>query len=424
LKTNKTIYWLILILALGLALRVFYFNKYGYPTDDPRRQAIAVNLLEGRGYTYCNEYFPFCREGNNSTASVVPVPVLIYATIGAGAKLFSTHLDIKQISIFHIFLSMLSVLLLYQLGIRFFKSEFVGLVCAFFWATYLPNIILEFTAGAEIIFSFFLILSFYFLLTSLESKRGFYLVGLFFGLAAMSREAFIFYPFIAFLVLVIFKKCSFKNSLLMLLTYLAVLAPWSVRNWVTFNEFIPGGTLSGYNLFRHNYNLGDENYLTSKISRNKALKKSAKIFLYRPDVHGNENEVETDRFYKEEAVKVIKEHPGRYLVLSARRILTLFFDLYYYTGKKGLVYLGIQAQNLLLFLGLLVILFKGSWLRKNEITFIFLFIGYWCLGHALVNAVMRYFVPIVPLVLLLVVNLVWENRTKFSKKLPSVKNHS
>src|SRR5713101_4226854 len=81
---SKATLWLMIILLISLSVRLaalFVVHVSVMDEASFRRQLIATNVVEGRGYTFCSSYFPFCGPNNDQTASVGPVSVLCFAAL-------------------------------------------------------------------------------------------------------------------------------------------------------------------------------------------------------------------------------------------------------------------------------------------------------------------------------------------------------
>lgn len=105
---------------------------------------------------------------------------------------------------------------------------------------------------------------------------------------------------------------------------LVVIFPWVVRNYQVFNAFIPGTTLNGYNLFRHNYVIEDPRALWYGDAKSTRDALAARLS---DGLSGTENEAELDKLYRDEALKVIGTYPGRYVELVVSRLVDGWFNI-------------------------------------------------------------------------------------------------
>jgi hypothetical protein len=123
------------------------------------------------------------------------------------------------------------------------------------------------------------------------------------------------------------------------LTAAAVVAPWSLRNWIVQGEFIPVRTGYGYNLWLGNHpgatgtNWGvDGRYMIDTVDPS-----------YRRDLLARlpPDEQDRDRAYREEVRRVVLADPWRYARLTFDRLrYLLWFDPTYPAGSHPLYRVG------------------------------------------------------------------------------------
>jgi hypothetical protein len=141
------------------------------------------------------------------------------------------------------------------------------------------------------------------------------------GAGVLVRQVILAYGVILILVAVgIFKKRQQSGAgtriplrlLTTALTAAVFIIPWSVRNFVVFDEFVPLTTKLGYNLYR-GYNEeadGLERGVKNLIVKNGLL-----------DAWKREGETAFDRRLASEAAGFIAENPGRAALLTIKRLL-------------------------------------------------------------------------------------------------------
>lgn len=103
------------------------------------------------------------------------------------------------------------------------------------------------------------------------------------------------------------------------------LTPWIVRNWRVQGEFIPLRSGYGYNLWLGNLpNATGTNWTRERTFVVDALPPEYRASL---DARAPMDEQDRDRFYRDEALRLIREDPGRYARLTAQRLrYFLWFD--------------------------------------------------------------------------------------------------
>jgi hypothetical protein len=178
-----------------------------------------------------------------------------------------------------------------------------------------------------------------------------------------------------------------------------IVLPWLVRTYVALGRPLIGSSLSGYYLYRQSHMLPTENYLRF-VSGGEFVSVLHDMIARRPDLRGTENEAEMDRVYREEALRIIRAEPARYLTLSAYRFLILWFNWgvkeVYRQRNTARDYVIMVQHALLLAGGILGLRARGrrAWpLAASVFAF--------CLLYMAVMAHMTYVAAIVPLLVAL-----------------------
>ncbi|MES0360015.1 MAG: glycosyltransferase family 39 protein [Anaerolineales bacterium] len=402
LRSRATLILLILTLALGIRFYVLF--AYELPLEKTRRQEIATTLEKRRDWSFCNTYFPFCGPKNNTTASVEPLPILTFAAI---IFIFETQAEYFGI-LLQMTLGLVSIGILYliiRLLLNDHRPAFLG---AFLWGVYIPLILeTEASLKGEAFFILFLLLGMFFIVLGLKKKHMliWLLAGFCLGLAALSRSVVIYFiPILSISLLVtpiLAVKRRILNIGLIIVAFVVVMTPWTVRNFTVFNAFIPGVTLSGYNLYRHNHILENDGYL--RYVYNREMKAAQKNLLEdNVDIlRGDENEYEMDQFYRQEAMEIIIANPFRYLLLSLYRFIPLWTNYGVRYGYISDLTWNISALVNLVFLalaGFSIVRRRG--VRPPLIIPIVTLILFYTLSYMLVNARMRFIIPLIPFVLI------------------------
>jgi hypothetical protein len=157
--------------------------------------------------------------------------------------------------------------------------------------------------------------------------------------------------------------------------------------------------MTGYNLFRHNSILPRRDFLRY-VAGEEGGAAVAELVARRSDLRGNENEVEMDRVYREEAGALIRAWPLRYLRLCVYRFLPLWFGWgvpeAYGTRPRLEDYLLMGEQALLLALAA-----GGLWRLRIRIWALAGSVIAVSLAQMSVVGQMRYIVLVMPMVLVL-----------------------
>ena len=401
LRSHATLILLILTVALGIRLYVLF--AYELPLEKTRRQEVATLVAKRRELSFCNTYFPFCGSNNNATASVEPLPLLTFAAI---IILFKTQAEYIGI-LLQMALGLVSIGVLYLLIRKLLKDPRPAFLGAFLWGVYIPLILeTEASLKGEAFFILFLLLGMFFIVLGLEKKYIliWLLAGFCLGLAALSRSVLIYIIPILGIVLLLTPIMAVKRRILniglTILAFVVVMTPWTVRNFNVFHAFIPGVTLSGYNLYRHNHILEKDGYL--RYVYNKEMKAAQRRLLEdNADIlRGDENEYEMDQFYRQEALEIILANPFRYLLLSLYRFIPLWTNYGVRYGYISDLTWNISGLVNLVFLALAGFsIFRRRGIRPPEIIPIVTLLFFYTLSYMLVNARMRFIIPLIPFVL-------------------------
>ncbi len=140
-------------------------------------------------------------------------------------------------------IQVLSLLLLFFIARKVFNSK-VAIVAIIMDLIYIPEIWVPNLILTETFFKFFVLCLVYFSIYAIDKDRTkFYLLGgAALGFATLFRPTISTYPVIILIIWII-KKLSFKKAVKYTLTvtvvFCIVLSPWWIRNYKTFNKFIP-----------------------------------------------------------------------------------------------------------------------------------------------------------------------------------------
>jgi 4-amino-4-deoxy-L-arabinose transferase-like glycosyltransferase len=236
-------FWLRLgvIAAIGVAIRVLYTILVApWPpkvlTDEFYYNVIPHALDQGRGFL-----LPFGIHGQSTpTAQHPPFYPLVLAALG---KLGGTGEEAQRLagSVFG-----LGTILAVALLARRLAGDRVGLIAAGIAAIY-PNLIgADGALMSESLFGLLIalsLLSAYRLLESATIGRAI-MLGALVGLAALTRgEGVLLLPLV--LIPVLRRPRGKRSAVLASVVMVAVITPWTVRNWEVFHRFVPLATDSG-----------------------------------------------------------------------------------------------------------------------------------------------------------------------------------
>ena len=362
---------------------------------------IALNLIHGQGYSLClTRYFPFCGHSNQVTATREPVPVLLFAL---AARIGKESLWIAEIFEAIIYLAL--ILSVYYLTREWADSR-SAVIASFLWAIYLPALELIPQVSGDLLAALCTTLGILFILRARKTQQthDWLITGIFLGLAVLSRSATIV---IALLVIGgqmieswfqrVKRKGLMRPVLLMFGLVMLSMGLWVVRNYVSLGRPIIGSSLTGYNLYRHNYMI-DKSHYFRYVGPEEGLQAIEHLVSLRPDLRGNENEAQMDLIYRNEGLRMIKSHPEQYILLSAYRFFPLWFDWKIaesygrQTNRYSYLIMIIQALLLVLALAGLRKNARKTWPLWGSLLMI-------SLAYMAVDARLLYVMPVMPLLI-------------------------
>jgi hypothetical protein len=269
--------------------------------------------------------------------------------------------------------------------------ERIAKFSAYIVACYPMLLIYPIGLSTENLFFILLLLSFFFLLKSIERPDTFHflLAGIFLALTTLTRSVIL--PF-AGLVMLYFVYIVRKKALILIIVYILIVTPWVIRNSLLHHKLTGVETSMGYNLYLGYHPLGNGSFVFGP---------SLDLLTIMDDAR--REEVGTQK-----AISFIEEQPGRFIPLAINR-LGFFFGL----EKRALIYfysnnlLGPVSSPLLITMAAIFLLpfvlisvsavLGLSLLKWNPqtILLLLLFVSY-LLPHVLILAEDRFHLALIP----------------------------
>lgn len=228
--------------------------------------------------------------------------------------------------------------------------------------------------------------------------------GLFLGAAVLTQPGTMLLIAVVAIALVILSKDLARTSLVVsasLLGVVVVMAPWTLRNYIVLDEFIPVSTNSGSVLYRANHDLANGGYLKLDVP------------------YGNLGEVEQSRLLTRDAFDWIAANPARFARLAVLKQLNFLgrhaTGVYWTVRHSPIVsdatYAAMRAAMVLfgaaLYLTMVVRVASAPW--KDAFPFVLFTTGAWSylfLVDTIGEAGGRHFIPLLPLLIILAVGCV------------------
>jgi 4-amino-4-deoxy-L-arabinose transferase-like glycosyltransferase len=365
---------------------------------------IAVNLINGRGYSLCiPRYFPFCGPTNQTTAAREPVPVLLFSVIAllSGESLWAA--TFIELAIF------LAVLIAVFFLTREWANTRAALLAAFLWSFYPPAQSLIPQVSGDLLATLNVTVGLLFIMRARRTSRArdWLIGGVGLGLAIMSRSAVLAVAAIIIAGQVLddlwLGRKNFtqvlKPFLILSGVVILIMAPWIVRNQISFGSPMIGSSLVGYNMFRQGHLLEEDDGLFRYVGGVEGVEAVQEFVLQQKNVlNGTENEAQMDLVYRTEAIKIILANPIKYMLISGYRFFSLWFNWGIMEGDghrtSHLGYAIMVFQALFLILALIGI--RGSLYRTWPLWAGVALIS---VAYMLVESQLRYLVSVMPLVL-------------------------
>lgn len=289
-------------------------------------------------------------------------------------------------------LDSLSCVLLCGIGFLLFNRA-VGFWSGLATAFYPPLIVYTEILQSEIVFTFLVVLFIFTVVILRQSKIMPIVSGFVLGLSNLCRGTLLYFPFLMMIGPLLLKKirAHLWSYLMIAIVSIAVLAPWSWRNFQVYHRFIAIRPRSSELLWFGTMPL--------EVEKQYGFAKEFKDLNIPADLQ------EQEKFFKDLAIQNIERDPQGYAILTVKK----FF--YFWIKPVGHEILSQRSALLsrlyLLFHLLLLILFANgiifTKMRWEALLPLYLLIGYFSLLHSLLMPMPRFRLPVEPFVILFAV---------------------
>ena len=290
-------------------------------------------------------------------------------------------------------------------------SSPIPMIAGFVMAAYPLAIWYETELLLEGLLTFLVLLGFVLLLRSRDTDRQWWLPGIAFGLAALTRPNVL--AFIAVLpvwLLIAYRKGAWRRLGQIWGVAALVILPVTVRNYVVSGQFVPIAWQAGTNFYIGNSPESDG--VTAVVPGTRAdwwggfddVKRLAEEAAGRP-LKG----AEIDRYWLGKGFEFWRQHPGKALGLLVRKSFLWFAgyevsneqDLYTVKRYSFINYLFFSTRSLKFPFGIVLPLaLAGIWLSRRQwlsLLPLYLFGAAWSLSFIVFFVCSRYRLPIIPL---------------------------
>jgi 4-amino-4-deoxy-L-arabinose transferase-like glycosyltransferase len=311
--------WLILILVAAVLIRIPVALAMGdQVTELPGIQdqisydALARSLLNGQGYSFPKNWYPFT-PANTPTAHWS----FLYPLYLAGVYALTGYHPLVARLLQGTVGGALICFLIYLIGRRVVNED-TGLVAAGLAAIYGYFIYYNVALMTE---TFFIVLVLLILYLSIELKENpapirWVGLGLSLGLASLLRQTvLLFVPFLLFWLFLELRTRGVRwwSFALPVIIIALLVTPWTIRNYLIYHQFLLLNSNAGYAFYAsNNPNLGTD-------WRNDV------VVVPVPEELKGQNEAQLDRALTKKGIEFILADPKRYLLLSLDKTLEYFW---------------------------------------------------------------------------------------------------
>ena len=372
----------LIVLALALSIRLGFVAFHTAPPihgDMITYEGIAKNIVDGRWH------FGWDDEPSAHREPIYPLFVAgLYRVFGPSRG---------AVHVAQALLCSGTCALLVLLSFRMLKSRAAATLAGVMAAAYPPFIMQIQTILTEPLATALLLLATYFVVVGwTEGKRGaLVLGGLFLGLATLTRAAVLMYAPLVALALAIRgagpKKVGLKGAVALAVVFLAVLSPWTARNYLVFHRFIPVGVNAGGSFFRGNYDEGTLGSMGSNVDPRMPPEITAR--------YEGLDEVDIDRLLMREGLKYVRSHPLTFVKLCALKLGRFWLNVGF-AGPPSRTSIAFALGSAILLALALFGIFRSGLVDHNAAAPVYLLVVYYTALHMLLFATARYSIPVMP----------------------------
>jgi len=233
---------LALVASLAFSLLVFpLISETQRANSDPDRFGqLALNIAQGNGFVY--------EKGGAAVLERAP----LYPYIVAGLFKLTDGFSLTSVQILQAVLHAITSFVVYLIGLRIYTRRTAILAQTLFA---LHPIAIWYTARiwaetTHILLLMLVGLALMILFESLSLKRSF-LVGLIFGLSCLTKSILLLFPILLLGFLTgRFRSQGMKHGIVVIVAMLAIIFPWTLRNFQISRHVVPVNTSLGFNLIQ------------------------------------------------------------------------------------------------------------------------------------------------------------------------------
>jgi 4-amino-4-deoxy-L-arabinose transferase-like glycosyltransferase len=407
---------LLLAVVVRLAVALYLGDEVDAPpllTDQRSYHALGARLIEGHGFSFADNWYPFTRAGAPTSHWS-----FLYSLLVAGVYAAAGPHPLAVRLVQAVLGGLLLPWMVYRLARTVFSpretdpvtasvseavptrgvgDRFIALVAALIAAVYGYFILYAATLMTETLFIVVLLWSLERALALARRLRAGkpgslwslgVTLGLSLGLATLVRQSILPWLPVLFLYLLWLGwrngqlRRAFSSLVLAGLMVVAFVLPWTVRNYLVYDEFLLLNSNAGYAMYSAQHPMHGTRFSEFEAAP-------------LPEGIWGRPEPEMDRALMRQGIQFVLDEPGRYLLLSLSRVRA-FFE-FWPTPDTTLLHNVGRVGSFGLFLpfmvyGLVLALRRPGFLGQNAV--LFLFAAFYTVLHVLTWAMVRYRLPV------------------------------
>lgn len=414
--------------VIALALRLGYVLTLQTDeiewADERAFVTIAINYQAGYGFVHHTDDADLSSDVMRRRASKAPgYPFFLAIFSPPEMKLYGSDIEplseeskvelkrfLVSVRIAQAFLGAFVCVLAWLIARRLF-SDTVGVIAAFILSIYPFHIYYCGVMFSEMLFTPIFMVSILLIDVAAKWERpgGAHPIfiaaaaGSLFGISALVRSSALLYPlfYLPFLFVSGMKfhadsfsksiSLSFRPLMVFLVAFLAfafTMMPWTVRNYLLFEEFVPTTLQTGESFYEAN-----SSYATGGPGWH--------LVDWEKESGGRlMDEYENDRFWHRKGVEWIKENPDDFIRLAFVKFGRTWNVIPNYEGVQSPFYI---AVSLLSYLPVMLLGLGGLWLSRKKLRRLLVIIApvlYYTLMHMVFVGSIRYRAPVIPFVIM------------------------
>ena len=339
---------------------------------------IAKNIASGNGFNMLPD--------SNLLANRAPLFPFILAGV---FKFFGQ--GYWPTRIFQVCISSLVPVITYLIG-KEIAHERVGRVSAYISIFYPFYVFYSGYVLTETLFVFLSCLSLLYLIRFIKtgSYQDSLLAGIFLGLSALTRPIALGFGLFFVMCYFFVSRCRLKGSAVILATMFLVILPWTIRNYIVFEKFVPITTEAGRVFYSGNNPMNK----TGGCIRH--------VDFIEPKETGSMGEVEASKYMFKKGLEFIRHNPVTFLKMSVKKVGRLWRVFPYWTsGFTNIKYklISIFSYGLILpFFLIGIFLSIRNWKLVLPLYCLIVYTSIFCMVF---YGTMRFRLPLMPAVIVL-----------------------